>query len=136
MHYCIGFYYQKIFSLASLFTPAINSIEKCLKLCLDLVNSIIIFYRHLHSVFILARTFKCLYLALLQDDVDFFPRYYLEVVIIMRSWLSMGWLSKMYINCYFQSFPGCSKTCSCTRKHLNLLCRELQYIFMKLRFAC
>uniref|UniRef100_A0A8B9MPY5 Regulation of nuclear pre-mRNA domain-containing protein 1A n=1 Tax=Accipiter nisus TaxID=211598 RepID=A0A8B9MPY5_9AVES len=34
-----------------------------------------------------------------------------------------------------ESFPGCSKTCSCTRKHLKLLCRELQYIFMKLRFA-
>lgn len=65
---------QKSFHWPSFLLHAINIIEKCLKLHLDLVNSlIVIFYRHLHSVFILAGTFTCLYLALLQDDVDFFP---------------------------------------------------------------
>jgi len=83
---------KRSFHWPSFLLHATNSIEKCLKLCLDLANNmIVIFYRHLQSVFIFAGTFKCLYLALLQDDVDFFfPHCYLEVVIIVRFWLSVG----------------------------------------------
>lgn len=128
---------KRSFNCPSFLLHVINNIEKCLKLCLALVNSMIItFYRHVQSVFILAGTFKCLFLTLLQVVVGFFS-HYLEVVAIMRSLLSMGWLSELLnISCYFQPFWGCSKTCSHTRKRLHLMCWELQYIFMKCLFAC
>lgn len=81
---------KRSFHWPSFLLHAINGIDKYLKLCLDFVNNmIVIFPRHWHGVFILAGTFKCLYLALSQDDVDLFSHYYLEAVIIMRSWLSM-----------------------------------------------
>lgn len=63
---------ERSFHLPSFSLHSVNSIEKCLKFCLDRVKSVIfIFSRQLHSAFIPAGTFKCLYSALLQD-VDFF----------------------------------------------------------------